>query len=304
MNQKIWGRYGWYTLHMLTSITPPPQHTADHYLLPAITAKILPCYRCRINYAQNLKTIDKAYLDPAATKMRSTGLGLNRAYFDIHNIANQKTNKPVYEWEQFQLDMKFEREMFTLSFVYQIMVFFSFIAYTHDNVANEIQTNDFLEFVRIVCACLISFQDEPDIGMYCMDIGTHGMEVLQKTLSLIGSNSTRKVLMMPVVQELFMPFLALTALTTRPIPQQVAFPHGKTSAVISKQFHWPHYNIHNSSTPSIYKPHNPHVNDNNIPNTNTQAPLSDLFATINSAVGTVRVSPKKPATYGYNQFSD
>lgn len=297
MNQKIWGKYGWYTLHMLTSITPPIQHTKDHYLLVSAIAKVLPCYRCRINYTQNLKLVDRVYLDPNASNVRSTGLGLNRAFFDIHNIANQKTNKPIYEWDQFQLDMKFERHMFTLSFVYQVMVFCSFIAYAHDNLENEIQSSDILEFLRIVCACLISFQEEHDIGMYCLDIGTHGMDVIQRSVSHLSIQGSKKLLMMPVVQSLFSPFLSLTALTTRPIPDEIAFPHGK-STITTKQFHWPHYNVHNASKPSIYMPHNPNTNSKNA---NSNGSLSDLFSTINNAVGVVRVGSKKPS-YEISQF--
>jgi hypothetical protein len=292
MNQRFWGPYGWYTLHVLTTITPASAHTPDHYRLPNITQKILPCAACRRNYAQNLQSIDQVYLNPDAKKMRNeTGNGLNRAFFDIHNIANIKLEKPVHTWEQFQADIQLNRITFHMNFPRNVMWFCSYVADAHDNIANEIQTDDVLEFFRIICACLTSFQSEPDIGTYCLDIATQGYHQLQLKQSEIASNGIGRTTLISLVDDWFGEFVFPCGTTMRPLPLSLASTEGSAIDLTSssRDFPWPHYTAHGNANPKsyTYAPHNP--NNSSKPSGFFVKSASGLFSPIHEAVSIARV---------------
>ena len=229
---------------MITSIIPPIEHTKDHYAFVHHTAKILPCVLCRQNYATHLHTVNQVYLNPDAKKMRSAGLGLNRAVFDIHNQANVALGRPMYEWRQFLLDMEFERRVFSLRFAENVMIFLSFVAHMHDHNegGDRLDTGDCLEFLRLLSLCLLAAQKEADIGFMCLDIGTHGLEVVNVANAQYTHRNFQRPDFSKIVHQVFAPFVQ-DSLVLRPIPAQDMMGGASSPSSASR----PHYNFHDPS---------------------------------------------------------
>ena len=239
MDQNLWGKYGWYTYHVLTTLLHPSLHTQDHYDLVQLTKYILPCSICRHSYERNLAAVQPMYLDPKASGMRKAGLGLNRAMFDVHNIVNQKTNKPMYKWETFLKDMELQHQVFSVHFASNVMLYCTFIAYAHDNIKGEIDTDHAMQFLHALCGCLRATQSHPRVGTLCEDIGLHGLSILARARSHLAAHG--RIYLTAVVQDMFSTFLHMPL--HRPVPTTLAHPSGIVTT--ARSLH-PYYDVHNN----------------------------------------------------------
>ena len=249
MDQNLWGKYGWYTYHVLTTLLPPIQHTEDHYALVHLTTEILPCSLCRKSFQHNLAAVQPAYLDPKATEMRKAGFGLNRAWFDVHNIVNQKLGKQVYPWETFLRDMELQHLTFAMHFASNCLMYCSFIAHAHDNIKDEISTDAAIHFLQVLCNVLRATHTHPRVGTLCEDIGLHGQTILARARTYLAAH--RKIYLTAVVQDMFSSFTHLQK--HRPVPRSLAYPNG---LVTTARALVPFYDVHNNQDVS-YLHHSP-----------------------------------------------
>ena len=186
MNQRIWGKYGWYTIHSLYALESADRHQPDiHYALFHHLGKILPCAKCRKCYEVNKSVIDQCYIDPKCTRMRKYNIGINRALFEIHNIVNEKTGKPQYSWETFLIDSERMKSQFHKEFVFACMVFCQVIAYVHDHMPQEIEQADIQQFLSLLFQAIHHAYTELDAsnGTYARMLARHGLEVTQQISS-------------------------------------------------------------------------------------------------------------------------
>ena len=240
MDQNLWGKYGWYTHHILTTLLHPSLHTSDQYELVRLTEYILPCSICRASYKRNLAAVQPMYLNPNATEMRKAGLGLNRALFDVHNIVNQKTHKPMYKWETFTKDMELQQHVFSIHFASNAMLYCSFIAHAHDNIKGEIDTDHAMAFLQCLCQCLRASKSHPRVGTLCEDMGLHGSSVLARARAHLAAQG--RIYLTAVVQDMFSIFLHMPA--HRPVPPSLSHPLGiVTTTARALQ---PYYDVHNN----------------------------------------------------------
>jgi hypothetical protein len=89
MNPKIWGKYVWVSIHVIALGYPdkPSEEDKKHYKEYFMNLwKVLPCYKCSLNYLRHLKElpIDNALIDNTT---------LFKWTVDLHNIVNKETGK-------------------------------------------------------------------------------------------------------------------------------------------------------------------------------------------------------------------
>jgi hypothetical protein len=96
MNPKIWGKYVWVSIHVIALGYPdkPSEEDKKHYKEYFLNLwKVLPCYKCSINYLRHLEElpIDNSLTDNTA---------LFKWTVDLHNIVNKETGKRIVPYEE------------------------------------------------------------------------------------------------------------------------------------------------------------------------------------------------------------
>jgi hypothetical protein len=109
-----WGKYGWGFLHAISLNYPdnPTEEDKKHFIAFFVALmNVLPCLKCRYNYAQHLKKI------PITETVLSSKENLVKWLIDLHNLVNHATDKRMLSYDEaynelckmFMLDI-YERE--------------------------------------------------------------------------------------------------------------------------------------------------------------------------------------------------
>ena len=90
MKPDIWGKHFWYTIHFIALDFPEKPNNEDKRDFQTFFEnlhKVIPCYKCSINYVKHLKDrpLENNDLENNETLFRWT--------VDIHNIVNKNLKK-------------------------------------------------------------------------------------------------------------------------------------------------------------------------------------------------------------------
>jgi hypothetical protein len=149
MLPEIWGKNSWYILHIF-AIGYPKQPTYEEIIAYKNFYenfwKVIPCYKCSVNYRRHLKEVP---LDDYLTD--------NTKLFEwtvkLHNIVNVELGKPEMSLED-AIDMyrkiikntgeKKEvedgKKMFVWIFLFIMVGIIAYIVYTNETINNKIRT--------------------------------------------------------------------------------------------------------------------------------------------------------------------
>ena len=97
MTPKIWGRYGWYFLHLVTYGYPknPTELDKIHYYDYIIALQhVLPCGKCRRHMNEYLKKY------PLTNEVLNSRTNLVKWGIDFHNVVNYYTGKPMLTYTE------------------------------------------------------------------------------------------------------------------------------------------------------------------------------------------------------------
>lgn len=95
MLPQYWGPPGWIFLQSIAMTypdNPTAQDKQNYQLYFSLLQNVLPCDKCKINYASHLK------LHPLDAKVMSSRLNLMMWLVDIHNEVNKLNNKPMVDY--------------------------------------------------------------------------------------------------------------------------------------------------------------------------------------------------------------
>lgn len=97
MLTDVWGKYGWYFIHLVTMAYPenPTEEDKMHYYeyFHALTY-VLPCQKCRLNMSSHLKKY------PLTDETLSSKKNLVKWGIDLHNIVNYYTGKSMLTYTE------------------------------------------------------------------------------------------------------------------------------------------------------------------------------------------------------------
>lgn len=90
MKPDIWGKHFWYTIHFIALDYPEKPNNEDKRDFQTFFEnlhKVIPCYKCSVNYVKHLKErpLEQSDLENNETLFRWT--------VDIHNIVNKELKK-------------------------------------------------------------------------------------------------------------------------------------------------------------------------------------------------------------------
>ena len=90
MKPDIWGKHFWYTIHFIALDYPEKPNNEDKRDFQTFFEnlhKVIPCYKCSVNYVKHLKErpLEKSDLENNETLFKWT--------VDIHNIVNRELKK-------------------------------------------------------------------------------------------------------------------------------------------------------------------------------------------------------------------
>ena len=90
MKPNIWGKHFWYTIHFIALDYPEKPNSEDKRDFQTFFEnlhKVIPCYKCSVNYVKHLKErpLEMSDLENNKTLFKWT--------VDIHNIVNRDLNK-------------------------------------------------------------------------------------------------------------------------------------------------------------------------------------------------------------------
>jgi len=97
MLPKIWGRYGWDFIHLVTMAypkNPTDQEKLNYYNYFHALQHVLPCKKCQRNMANHLKKY------PITNQVLSSRAELVKWGIDLHNIVNYYTGKPMLTYPE------------------------------------------------------------------------------------------------------------------------------------------------------------------------------------------------------------
>ena len=97
MTPKIWGRYGWIFLHLVTYGYPKNPTDLDklHYYEYIMALQyVLPCGKCRRHMTEYLKK------HPLTMNVFSSRENLVKWGIDFHNVVNYYTGKPMLTYAE------------------------------------------------------------------------------------------------------------------------------------------------------------------------------------------------------------
>lgn len=96
VNPNLWGPHGWKFMHYSAlgyPNNPTLQDKNNYKFFYNNFQNILPCHKCRVNYAQHIKN------NPIDNHLNSR-VDLFNWTVDIHNITNRDNNKKVYTHDE------------------------------------------------------------------------------------------------------------------------------------------------------------------------------------------------------------
>ena len=96
MKPDIWGKHFWYTIHFIAldyPENPNNEDKRDFQMFFENLHKVIPCYKCSINYVKHLKE------RPLENRDLENNEKLFRWTVDIHNIVNKNLNKKQMSYE-------------------------------------------------------------------------------------------------------------------------------------------------------------------------------------------------------------
>lgn len=96
----VWGPSGWTYLHSTSfaySETPNRETRENMLYFLKYFARVIPCYRCRIDFT---KYIDAHLKDDVDSKYLASKTTLIHFLIDAHNYVNQKLNKRIYTYNE------------------------------------------------------------------------------------------------------------------------------------------------------------------------------------------------------------
>ena len=97
MHPNIWGKYAWNFLHQVTMAYPDyptPEDKQRYYDFLSQLRYVLPCGKCRKNYADHLRTY------PLTEYVLSSKNNLIKWGIDMHNIVNHYTGKRMIPYSE------------------------------------------------------------------------------------------------------------------------------------------------------------------------------------------------------------
>ncbi len=109
MKPSSWGKYLWTSIHFIALGYPdnPTEEDKINYKLFFYNLwKVIPCYKCSINYKQHLEDL------PITNETLKNKHNLFKWTVDLHNIVNHELNKSLLNLDQAYL---LYSENFTLS---------------------------------------------------------------------------------------------------------------------------------------------------------------------------------------------
>lgn len=98
MNPAIWGSHAWFFIHSITLAYPECPSDKDKKDIKdcfIAMGKVLPCYKCRVNFANHYKQ------KPLTDKILCSREKLIEWGFELHNLVNKVTHKPILTWDTF-----------------------------------------------------------------------------------------------------------------------------------------------------------------------------------------------------------
>jgi predicted GNAT superfamily acetyltransferase len=96
VNPNLWGPHGWKFIHYAAlgyPNNPTLQEKNNYKFFYNNLQNILPCLKCRVHYAENIKN------DPIDNHLHSN-IDLFNWTVDIHNIINREYNKKIYSYDE------------------------------------------------------------------------------------------------------------------------------------------------------------------------------------------------------------
>lgn len=137
MKPDIWGKHFWYTIHFIALDYPENPNSEDKRDFQTFFEnlhKVIPCYKCSVNYVKHLKErpLEMSDLENNETLFKWT--------VDIHNIVNRDLNKKQMSynnaWKMYQNFGESEKTniwVLFYSFIIAIILLFMIVAYHYWN---------------------------------------------------------------------------------------------------------------------------------------------------------------------------
>lgn len=97
MKSEVWGKHLWYSIHFIAldyPENPSNEDKRDYQLFYENLHKVIPCYKCSLNYIKHLKErpLEQDDLESPETLFRWT--------VDIHNIVNRDLKKKQISYDE------------------------------------------------------------------------------------------------------------------------------------------------------------------------------------------------------------
>ena len=137
MKPDIWGKHFWYTIHFIALDYPENPNSEDKRDFQTFFEnlhKVIPCYKCSVNYVKHLKErpLEMSDLENNETLFKWT--------VDIHNIVNRDLNKKQMSynnaWKMYQNFGESEKTniwVLFYSFIIAIILLFMIVVYHYWN---------------------------------------------------------------------------------------------------------------------------------------------------------------------------
>jgi ATP-dependent Zn protease len=133
MKPDIWGKHFWYTIHFIAldyPEKPSNEDKRDFQFFFENLHKVIPCYKCSVNYVKHLKE------RPLTSSDLENNETLFRWTVDIHNIVNRdlKKRQVSYDdawriYQNFGDSKKKNTWLLFLVFILLFIILFMIIAY-------------------------------------------------------------------------------------------------------------------------------------------------------------------------------
>jgi hypothetical protein len=143
MQPEIWGKHFWFSIHFIALDYPDDPREEDilnYKTFYSELHKVLPCYKCSINYSKNLKQL------PIESENLKNSKTLFKWTVDMHNIINEELHKKTVSFDDalafyknpknfsstLPIEQKFHNQTyFIMSFVF-LLLFALYIFYTYN----------------------------------------------------------------------------------------------------------------------------------------------------------------------------